>query len=342
MCGVLPIVETRDLRKVFRTPKRTPGALGALRSLFSREYEERVAVGRRHVCAWSPASSSATSVPTAPASPRRSRCSPASSCRRRAQVRVAGLVPWKQRKENARNIGVVFGQRSQLYWDLPLVESFELLRAIYGIPPDEYRRNLDEFVEILEMDDFLQHAGAPALAGPADARRFRRGAAARPEDRLSRRADDRTRRRRKGGDPRVHRANQRRARNDDRSDDARPRRRRAPLPAHRPDRSRERSSTTATSNESRASTGAFARSSCASANRSSSPQLDGAQLVGVEDSTRALSLRPQRCSAPICSCGKRVSVTASKTSAWRSRISNRSSGASTSRGTSSRPEEDAS
>ena len=72
------------------------------------------------------------------------------------EVRVAGLVPWQQRKENARNIGVVFGQRSQLYWDLPLIESFELLRAIYGVPRDQYRRNLDEFVEILEMASFLR------------------------------------------------------------------------------------------------------------------------------------------------------------------------------------------
>lgn len=71
-------------------------------------------------------------------------------------VRVAGLVPWKQRKENARNIGVIFGQRSQLYWDLPLIESFELLRAIYGVPREQYRRNLNEFVEILEMASFLQ------------------------------------------------------------------------------------------------------------------------------------------------------------------------------------------
>ena len=72
------------------------------------------------------------------------------------QARVAGLVPWKDRKANARNIGVVFGQRSQLYWDLPLIESFELLRAIYGIPADRYRRNLGEFVEILDMNEFLR------------------------------------------------------------------------------------------------------------------------------------------------------------------------------------------
>ena len=72
------------------------------------------------------------------------------------EVRVAGIVPYERRKENARNIGVVFGQRSQLYWDLPLIESFELLRAIYGIPRADYKRNLDEFIDLLEMDDFLR------------------------------------------------------------------------------------------------------------------------------------------------------------------------------------------
>ncbi len=70
-------------------------------------------------------------------------------------IRVAGLVPHADRKRNARNIGVVFGQRSQLYWDLPLIESFELLRAIYGIPASRYKQNLAEFTELLEMGDFL-------------------------------------------------------------------------------------------------------------------------------------------------------------------------------------------
>lgn len=69
---------------------------------------------------------------------------------------MAGVVPYESRRANARNIGVVFGQRSQLYWDLPLVESFELLRAIYGIPQATYRRNLDEFIALLQMDEFLR------------------------------------------------------------------------------------------------------------------------------------------------------------------------------------------
>jgi ABC-2 type transport system ATP-binding protein len=71
------------------------------------------------------------------------------------EVRVAGIVPYAKRSENARNIGVVFGQRSQLYWDLPLIESFELLRAIYGVSPERYRSNMDYFTKLLEMDEFM-------------------------------------------------------------------------------------------------------------------------------------------------------------------------------------------
>ncbi|HEY0797947.1 MAG TPA: ATP-binding cassette domain-containing protein, partial [Candidatus Baltobacteraceae bacterium] len=71
-------------------------------------------------------------------------------------IEVAGKIPYTQRKANARNIGVVFGQRSQLYWDLPLIESFELLRAIYAIPEHRYRKNVDDFTVLLEMGDFLQ------------------------------------------------------------------------------------------------------------------------------------------------------------------------------------------
>jgi len=69
---------------------------------------------------------------------------------------VDGIVPWRDRKGNARQIGVVFGQRTQLYWDLPLIESFRLLRAIYGIPPAKYEKNLAEFTKMLELDEFIR------------------------------------------------------------------------------------------------------------------------------------------------------------------------------------------
>jgi viologen exporter family transport system ATP-binding protein len=69
---------------------------------------------------------------------------------------VAGLTPARQRIELARRIGAMFGQRVQLWWDLPLIDSFELLRHIYRVPPDRYRTNLARFREVLDLDPFLQ------------------------------------------------------------------------------------------------------------------------------------------------------------------------------------------
>jgi ABC-2 type transport system ATP-binding protein len=150
----MPIIETRELRKVFRSVKRTPGAGGALKALFSREYVEKVAVTGVSMAldagelvgyiGPNGAGKSTTIkmltgilVPTS------------------GEVRVAGIVPYERRSDNARNIGVVFGQRSQLYWDLPLIESFELLRTIYDVPAARYKANIDYFIELLEMGEFL-------------------------------------------------------------------------------------------------------------------------------------------------------------------------------------------
>jgi ABC-2 type transport system ATP-binding protein len=71
-------------------------------------------------------------------------------------VRVAGLEPSRQRIQLARRIGAMFGQRVQLWWDLPLADSFELLRHIYRVPADRYRESLARFREVLELDPFLQ------------------------------------------------------------------------------------------------------------------------------------------------------------------------------------------
>ncbi len=70
-------------------------------------------------------------------------------------VRVAGLDPSRRRVELARRIGAMFGQRIQLWWDLPLLDSFELLRHIYRVPAERYRANLARFCEVLELDPFL-------------------------------------------------------------------------------------------------------------------------------------------------------------------------------------------
>jgi ABC-2 type transport system ATP-binding protein len=72
------------------------------------------------------------------------------------RISVAGLDPSRHRIQLARRIGVVFGQRVQLWWDLPLRDSFELLRHIYRVPLDRWRANLDRFREVLELDSFLE------------------------------------------------------------------------------------------------------------------------------------------------------------------------------------------
>jgi len=71
------------------------------------------------------------------------------------EVRVNGRVPWRERKAHVARIGAVFGQRNILWWDLPVIESLDLLREIYKVPAATYRRNLDHFREVLALDDFL-------------------------------------------------------------------------------------------------------------------------------------------------------------------------------------------
>jgi ABC-2 type transport system ATP-binding protein len=71
------------------------------------------------------------------------------------RVSVAGLDPSKRRIEVAKRIGAMFGQRVQLWWDLPLIDSFELLRHIYKVPAERYRTSLARFREVLDLDPFL-------------------------------------------------------------------------------------------------------------------------------------------------------------------------------------------
>ena len=72
------------------------------------------------------------------------------------EIRVSGIVPYKERRKYVGKIGVVFGQKSQLQWDLPVMDSFELLKAIYRIPEETYKKNLNRYTEMLDMSDFLK------------------------------------------------------------------------------------------------------------------------------------------------------------------------------------------
>ena len=72
------------------------------------------------------------------------------------EAAVGGRVPWKDRKEYVKHIGVVFGQRSQLWWDVPIVDSYSLLKDIYRIPEKEYKERLDELSEALQLEKLMR------------------------------------------------------------------------------------------------------------------------------------------------------------------------------------------
>jgi ABC-2 type transport system ATP-binding protein len=70
-------------------------------------------------------------------------------------VEVDEFVPWRDRTRYVARIGAVFGQRTTLWWDLPVIDSFELIQPMYRVPKDRFRRALDEFISVLEMEPFL-------------------------------------------------------------------------------------------------------------------------------------------------------------------------------------------
>jgi ABC-2 type transport system ATP-binding protein len=148
------IIQADHLVKTFRTPKRHDGRFGALRTLVTREYTVTAAVAdvslsidQGELVGYIGPNGAGKSttikmltgilVPTS------------------GSLQVAGLTPWRQRVENSRNIGVVFGQRSQLWWDLPLIESFDLVARMYRVPTERYQANLGRFRDLLGLDEFI-------------------------------------------------------------------------------------------------------------------------------------------------------------------------------------------
>jgi ABC-2 type transport system ATP-binding protein len=150
----MAIIETAHLRKVFRSVKRDPGLGGAVKALFTREYQEKVAVDDVGFTL-EPGELVGYLGPNGAGKSTTIKILTGILVPTSGTVRVAGIVPHAHRQANAQNIGVVFGQRSQLYWDLPLRESFELLRAIYDVPRARFAQNLAHFSDILDLERFM-------------------------------------------------------------------------------------------------------------------------------------------------------------------------------------------
>jgi ABC-2 type transport system ATP-binding protein len=149
-----PIVEVQNLCKDFRTFRRREGVLGALQNLFVREYVTVHAVDRVSFCiepgemvgyigANGAGKSTTIKMLTGILVPTSGR------------VVASGFVPYRDRRRYTKHIGVVFGQRTQLWWDIAVIESFKLLKEIYEIPEPDYRRRLDLFLDILNLKEYL-------------------------------------------------------------------------------------------------------------------------------------------------------------------------------------------
>ncbi|MXZ09339.1 MAG: ATP-binding cassette domain-containing protein [Gemmatimonadetes bacterium] len=147
-------ITVKNLTKEFRHTKRQEGLIGSITYLFSRNYSliravdnisfeiaegEVVGYIGRNGAGKSTTIKMLTGilVPTS------------------GKLEVNGIVPHKKRMQNARNIGVVFGQRTQLRWDIPVIETFRLLRDLYEIPKNIYKDNVNLFTEILELEGLL-------------------------------------------------------------------------------------------------------------------------------------------------------------------------------------------
>ena len=149
------MITMQDVCKTYKVSKRDAGFSSAFKALFHKEYElihaldgvsftisDGEMVG--YIGPNGAGKSSTIKILSGILTPEEGTCL------------VNGLTPWKNRIEHVKNIGVVFGQRTQLWWDVPVMDSFELLKEIYRIEDHVYRRNLEQLSEMLGLSELLR------------------------------------------------------------------------------------------------------------------------------------------------------------------------------------------
>jgi ABC-2 type transport system ATP-binding protein len=149
-----PIISVNKLKKDYKVYKDHKGYLGALRNLFDREYDLVHAVDNISFEIY-PGELVGYIGPNGAGKSTTIKILTGLLVPTTGDVIVDGYVPWNDRQTYVKNIGAVFGQRTTLWWDLPVRDSFDLLKDIYEIPPNKYDKNLGLFREILELDQFM-------------------------------------------------------------------------------------------------------------------------------------------------------------------------------------------
>ncbi len=149
------MIEVSHLCKTFRVARRDSGFSKAVKALFRREYTEihalddvSFSIGEGEMVGYigpnGAGKSSTIKILSGILNPDSGECI------------VNGRVPWRDRTKHVKDIGVVFGQRTQLWWDVPVIDSFELLKEIYAVPEEVYRKNRDELTELLDLSQLLR------------------------------------------------------------------------------------------------------------------------------------------------------------------------------------------
>lgn len=148
------MIKVSSLSKTYKIVERDPGLKGAIKALVNRKFVNKDAVKsidfdiqKGEMVGYIGANGAGKSTTI------KMLCgilTPSSG-----EITVNGIVPYKQRQKNAKNIGAVFGQRTQLFWDIPVRESYDLLRHIYSVPEEQYKETLELFVKVLNLEPLL-------------------------------------------------------------------------------------------------------------------------------------------------------------------------------------------
>jgi viologen exporter family transport system ATP-binding protein len=149
-----PLISLRELSKHFRTFRRREGIWGGVVNLFHREYQTLKAVDRITFNI-EPGEMVGYIGPNGAGKSTTIKMLTGILVPSSGEIRANGYVPWKQRTSYVKTIGVVFGQRTQLWWDIAVVESFKLLRRIYDVPQREFDERMNTFNQILGISDYL-------------------------------------------------------------------------------------------------------------------------------------------------------------------------------------------
>lgn len=150
----MSIISVKQLGKQFQVAKRRPGFFGGFLSLFSREYLVKTALDGISFDI-QPGELVGYIGPNGAGKSTTVKILSGILVPNGGEVKVLGKTPWENRVEIAHHLGVVFGQRTQLWWDLPVIESFELLRDIYRVPGIQYKNTLDSLIQTLELSKLL-------------------------------------------------------------------------------------------------------------------------------------------------------------------------------------------